>query len=299
MSDLSDQAKSNASNHFSPQCLILSPSHHLNSQLLSVTAKASQNSGLKSALYPFPIGIPPKNFYNPDILFTTIGSLKLKHGSTSSLRKILQNTKTIVFDEADLLFRMPSTRNIFKTIPKEIQKIFTGATLLQSESVLKFLKKHVPELQLHNFGNELDPIPLNIEQITLPYTSKKIDMLVQELLLQEEGKHLIFTNTLNSAKSLNSSLKSKLVQSNFQIFLFNGSSDYNSRLEILKEFKNCRTSCALVCTDLLSRGIDIPKINSVWNYENPENWIDYVHRIGRTGRMGGIGKTYSFLPPVG
>jgi len=73
-----------------------------------------------------------------------------------------------------------------------------------------------------------------------------------------------------------------------------GDKTYGKRVKALEMFKNDRAQ-VLVATDVAARGLDIPNVTHVINYDLPQTWEDYIHRIGRTGRAARFGKAFTFI----
>ena len=101
---------------------------------------------------------------------------------------------------------------------------------------------------------------------------------------------IIFCNTIRKVKWLTE----KLEEENFPITSIHGKMTQEERNEIVKEFRNGKTRI-LLTTDLLSRGIDIPQVNLVINYDIPPNKETYIHRIGRCGRFGKKGVSITMV----
>ena len=101
---------------------------------------------------------------------------------------------------------------------------------------------------------------------------------------------IIFCSTIRKVSWLSENLKEK----NFSITAIHGKMTQDERNEIVKEFRDCKTRL-LLTTDLLSRGIDIPQVNLVINYDLPINKETYIHRIGRCGRFGKKGVSITMV----
>lgn len=120
--------------------------------------------------------------------------------------------------------------------------------------------------------------------------NEKIETLMRFLLTIEEGLILIFVETKRSADYVEGVLSSK----GFPACSIHGDKSQREREDALRTFKKSITP-VMVATDVASRGLDIPNVTQVVNYDLPTNIDDYVHRIGRTGRAGNTGSALSFV----
>ncbi|MBI4948212.1 C-terminal helicase domain-containing protein, partial [Candidatus Berkelbacteria bacterium] len=112
-----------------------------------------------------------------------------------------------------------------------------------------------------------------------------------EMLIREEFKKvLIFGRTKHGVEKLCDTL----IERGFSAVSIHGKKNQSQRIRALNEFKNNQTQI-LVATDVAARGLDIPDVSHVINFEAPENYADYIHRIGRTGRANKKGKAYTFV----
>lgn len=276
----------------SPQVLILSPSQVLNSQILLESIKIGHGIGLKCFMFPFLKGIPQRHYSHPDILISTVGGL-----GAVKVKDFFSRTRAIVMDEADYLLDQKETKKLLKNIPRNIQKVFVGATLTRTKEKIQDLVKDV---QIVDFTSELRLVPINIVQILLESTqdiNQKIIILLNEVT-KNIGKHLVFVNTVKAGVDLLTKVREKQEELGLEVLLFNGEQTLDQRLTTLQDFKQCEKTTILITTDLLSRGMDFQGIKAVWNFEEAKNYTDYVHRVGRTGRMGNHGFAYSFGDPL-
>merc|ERR1719432_664011 len=118
----------------------------------------------------------------------------------------------------------------------------------------------------------------------------KLNALMKFLLTIEDGLILIFTETKRNCDYLEDGLCNK----GFPACSIHGDKSQREREDALRSFKRAHTP-VMVATDVASRGLDIPNVTQVVNYDLPTNIDDYVHRIGRTGRAGNTGAALSFM----
>lgn len=208
-------------------------------------------------------------------------------------RKMIDTSKfnTIVLDEADRMLDMGfinDMRWILSGFPKERQTLFFSATL----------SKEIEKL-IHDFLNNPEFVSVrkretskNVDQdvIKVPGGEEKIQVLCK--LLKDEGceKVIIFGKTKRGVENLSRNL----FKSGFKSESIHGDKSHSQRQRSLKAFKEGRSNI-LVATDVAARGLDIPNVTHVINYDTPQTYDDYVHRIGRTGRGEATGKAYTFV----
>lgn len=132
----------------------------------------------------------------------------------------------------------------------------------------------------------------NIDQdiIRISDRNKKVDVLHDLLISEGFDKVLVFGRTKWGIEKLTRNL----IQRGFKAAAIHGNKSQGQRQRALSEFKNNKLQ-VLLATDVASRGIDIADVSHVINYDAPESYEDYVHRIGRTGRADKKGKALTFV----
>lgn len=197
----------------------------------------------------------------------------------------------VVLDEADRMVDMGfinDVRHILSHIPEKRQSLFFSATL----------PKEVKDL-IHSFLQ--DPVTvsvkkqetsMNVDQdvVWVSKTDNKIGMLVDLLRKEHFDKVLIFARTKRGVDKLTRFL----ADVGFQVACIHGDKQQSQRQRALDAFKAHKVKI-LVATDVAARGLDIPNVSHVINYDAPEAYEDYVHRIGRTGRAGKKGHALTFV----
>jgi superfamily II DNA/RNA helicase len=132
----------------------------------------------------------------------------------------------------------------------------------------------------------------NIDQDVVRVLSrdKKIDQLHDILIGEQDSKILIFSETKRDVDRL----ARELVSRGFRVGAIHGDKRNRERVRTLEDFKTGRIGI-LIATDVAARGLDIPDVTHVINYDIPQTYDTYVHRIGRTGRAGKTGKALTFV----
>lgn len=202
----------------------------------------------------------------------------------------LENFKTVVLDEADRMLDMgfiTDIKFILSHLPEERQTLFFSATLSSEIKGLisDFLKTPV------NISVKTGDTSKNIHQDVVRMNGRsKIDVL-QELLAQEGfDKVIAFGKTKHGVEKIYESL----IESGIKAESIHGDKSHGQRQRALQNFKTDRAKI-LIATDVAARGIDISGITHVINFDTPQSYDDYIHRIGRTGRGDQKGIALTFI----
>lgn len=225
---------------------------------------------------------------NPDLVVATPGRLK----DLIRQRVIrLDAFSIIVLDEADLMVDIGFIADIkyfIGLMPSVRQSLFFSATIsAKTESILHAFVKNPITVSVKK-----QEIPENIDQdvVRISNPSEKLDKLHDLLIQKEFTKVLIFGRTKHGIEKLTRELEVR----GFKVGAIHGNKKQNQRQRVLESFKSSEIQ-VLLATDVASRGLDIPNVSHVINYELPENYEDYIHRIGRTGRANKKGFALTFV----
>lgn len=203
----------------------------------------------------------------------------------------LSGVRHLVLDEADKLLDagfVDEVPGLLEVLPAVRQTLLFSATLPQR--VLAVGARMMREPRTVRIDDAPTPVAA-IEQRAYAVNSERRRALLQHLLRAESwGQTLIFVATRRAAENL----ANKLRVAGFFTAALHGDLDQRTRVRTLKRFTQGRQP-VLVATDLAARGIDIPSLAVVVNYDLPRSARDYVHRIGRTGRAGAEGIAVSFI----
>lgn len=273
------------------RALVLTPTRELAAQVYDNVREYSKYVNIKSAVVFG--GVKPASQIailkkGVDILVATPGRLLDLHDRKAvSFKRI----DVLILDEADRMLDMGFARDLNKLIsfmPAKRQNLLFSATFS------KEIKK-LAEGILRN--------PVEVETAPKNSTAKKVSHQVYKIdkkrkteftieLIKENNwsQVLIFTRTKYGANRLTE----KLVKSKISAAAIHGNKSQGARTKALKNFKE-NSIKVLVATDIAARGLDIPLLPHVINYELPNVPEDYVHRIGRTGRAGAEGEAISFV----
>jgi ATP-dependent RNA helicase RhlE len=225
---------------------------------------------------------------HPSFIISTPGRLK----DFVNQRLIqLSDYKTIVLDEVDRMLDIGFIKDIsylISLLPASRQSLFFSATVPPSvaEVIKSFLTD--PVTVSVKVKENVQGIEQNI--IRVKNKEEKMQTLHDLLKKAEFSKVLIFGRTKWNVEKLARSLAEK----GFSVGSIHGNKSQGQRLRVLSEFKQNRLRI-LVATDVASRGLDISDISHVINFDEPESYDDYVHRIGRTGRANKTGTALTFV----
>jgi ATP-dependent RNA helicase RhlE len=274
-----------------PRALILAPTRELASQIvdeLEVLAKARK---LRVAAVYGGVGFGPQiaAAKKADILVATPGRLEdlIARGAVA-----LDQVEVLVLDEADRMLDMgfrPAVDRIVALTPDERQTFFFSATL--EGAVGKVARDYTYKARSHTHAPpEEDARDIEHRFLRVESQGAKLDQLVASLAAEEPSRSLVFVRTKRGADRLVKRLKTKGVEA----VAMHGDKSQRQRENALARFERGDV-LTLVATDVAARGIDVPDVMRVINYDAPEDQAAYVHRIGRTGRAGRTGTGISFV----
>ena len=276
-----------------PLCLIVTPTRELAQQIEKVAEAVAAHTNHRVLTVVGGVGYDPQLKAlkaGVDILVATPGRL-IDLCDRDAVR--LKNVETLVVDEADRMLDMgfwPSMRKIISMLPHDRQTLLFSATLDQNVMSQVGSILHEPEyVEIARKGTTAE----TIDQFIMPVDAMQKPELLYAVL-EEKGasRVLIFTRTKSRADATAKRLRRK----GYKAAAIHADRTQAQRTRALEDFRNDRID-VLVATDVLARGIDIPEIDHVINYDVPRNPEDYVHRIGRTGRAGETGYSLTFVAP--
>jgi len=271
--------------------LIIAPVRELAEQIRAelVAFTAGMRMGSVTAIGGAPIGPQIRDLSkNPHFIIGTPGRI-IDLLERDAMR--LHNVSAIVLDEVDRMLDMgfiEPVKRILAELPKERQSLFFSATVSPQISTL-----------IQTFMN--DPITVkvkteetsdNVEQdvVRIGYGMDKFDVLHELLKQPAFDKVLVFGETKYGVERL----AKNLAQKGHKTEAIHGNKSQSQRSRAIENFKRGQVSI-LVATDVAARGIDIKNVSHVINYDLPQTYADYTHRIGRTGRAGQLGYALTFI----
>jgi superfamily II DNA/RNA helicase len=277
-----------------PRTLILEPTRELAAQVEESFAKYGANHKLNVALLIGGVSFDDQDFKltrGVDVLIATPGRL-LDHFERGRL--LLTGVELLVIDEADRMLDMgfiPDIERICKLVPFTRQTLFFTATMPPEI-------RRITEQFLHNPERVEVARPASTLTTTTQLLVKsgredydKRDTL-RRLIRSADGlkNAIVFCNRKRDVATLFRSLK----RHGFPVQALHGDMDQPARMAALDQFRKGEATL-LVASDVAARGLDIPEVSHVYNFDVPFHADDYVHRIGRTGRAGRSGTAITLV----
>lgn len=274
------------------QVLIVLPTRELAIQVQSVIQSFTSRftTPINSMAVYGGVAINPqmKALYGTHILVATPGRL-IELVEAKAIH--LGQCKTLILDEADKLLNLgfqEEMKRILTFLPRKRQNLLFSATLTEDVSSITQLLLNEPIVV--KVEAEEERIDL-ITQAAFRVTEERKGPLLRYLIKSRDMKQvLIFTSSTFKADTVTD----KLVKNGIPAMAIHSKKSQEARRVGLHNFKIGKTQ-VLVATDLMARGIDIPELPYVINYELPRSPKDYVHRIGRTGRAAAQGEAISLI----
>lgn len=284
---------SNLVNSSRSNCLILVPTRELGIQIISEFEKI--NKFEKQILSALIIGGEPQSKQikqlskRPQLIVGTPGRINdlLDQG-----KLLLHNFNQLILDETDRMLDMGFSIQIDR-----ILKFLTGnrQTLLFSatfpDQIKKIANKYLNNPLNINLKNEIQ-LSVNLTQDLKRIDANDKYQVLNDELNERDGTILVFVKTKRSADKISN----KLRKDKHNVDTIHGDLKQNKREKVIASYRKMKFRI-LVATDVASRGLDIPHIDHVINYDLPQCPEDFVHRIGRTARAGAKGKALTFIAP--
>jgi superfamily II DNA/RNA helicase len=271
--------------------LIVTPTRELAAQIEDDFRVFAKGLKLQSALCVGGTNIKPQIkalSKEPHVVIGTPGRLKdlLQQGKLD-----LDFTDTLILDEADRMLDMGFIRDVqflVDAVPTERQTLCFSATINKEIEGLinKLLKNHVTCSVRTNGNND----HIHQDVIVALGKNEKVDQLHDILIKEGVDKTIVFGRTKWGVQKLSDALNKR----GFKSEAIHGNKSQPQRQRALNAFKADKVTI-LVATDVAARGLDIPEVSHVINYDEPETYDDYIHRIGRTGRAGLGGNAITFV----
>ena len=273
------------------KAFIITPTRELAVQINEELRSFTQNMGIYSALL-----IGGSNMHrqisdlrrNPHIVIGTPGRLK----DLIERRMLnLNNFQTFVLDEVDLMVDIGFINEVkyfLSFLPKVRQSLFFSATILPK--IKDILSNFVKDPITVSVKSQDTAENVNQDVVKVHNSARKIEQLHDLLIKEGFDKVLIFGKTKHGIEKLNKELTLR----GFKTGALHGNKRQSQRQRVLQSFKQSQIQ-VLLATDVASRGLDIDNVTHVINYDLPQTYEDYIHRIGRTGRAGKTGFALTFI----
>ena len=277
-----------------PRTLILEPTRELADQVREAFETLGSKHNLNVALLIGGVAFEPQALKidrGADVVIATPGRL-LDHFERGKL--LLTGIDMLVIDEADRMLDMgfiPDIERICKLLPFTRQTLFFSATMPAEIQRLTtaFLSNPV-RVEVSNRSSTAETITQMLVKAPHEAAAKR-DLLRKLLRTQTNVKNgIIFANRKTTVALLEKSLRTH----GFNAGALHGDMDQSARMKTLAGFRNNEITY-LIASDVAARGLDIPDVSHIFNYDVPTHAEDYVHRIGRTGRAGREGQAFTLV----
>lgn len=272
------------------QCVVMVPTHELAIQITEVFQQIGRNTKVKSYGIFGGVDQDPqiaKLEKGVDILIATPGRLfDLK--SQGHLR--LDRVDILILDEADHMLKLGFLKDIqdlIQALPRRRQTLFFSATIDKKIKKLAYsLVRDAIRIQI----SPKDPVSKNVNHnVAFIEMDHKRFFLERAITENPDSKFLVFVRTKVRAERVMKAMERVGIKS----LTFHGDKEQKERQSVLNQFKDGAVKL-LIATDVSARGIDVPDVDFVVNYDLPDQAENYVHRIGRTGRGRKKGEAISF-----
>jgi superfamily II DNA/RNA helicase len=285
-----------------PRSLVLCPTRELAAQVAENFDTYAKNHRLTKALLIGGVSFKDQDIAidkGVDVLIATPGRL-LDHRERGKL--ILNDVKIMVVDEADRMLDMgfiPDIERIFEMTPAGRQTLFFSATMApEIERITRTFLKDPVRVEVARQATTAE----TIEQGVVMFRASRKDRqptekrAVLRALIDAEGAALTNAMIFCNRKTEVDVLAKSLQKYGYDAAPIHGDLDQSQRTRTLDGFRD-KSLRFLICSDVAARGLDIPSVSHVFNFDVPSHPEDYVHRIGRTGRAGRSGKAIMICTP--
>lgn len=272
------------------RCLIMVPTRELAQQIQGVFNKVAKYTTVKTYAITGGVDQDPqidKLDKGVDILITTPGRMfdLISQGYLS-----LHRVNTLVLDEADRMLDLgfyKDIQDVLKRLPKKRQTLFFSATINPKIKKLAYsLVNNAIRIQI----SPNDPVSKNVNHFVSSIDMDDKRFFLENLIHKNEDKKImVFVRTQVRAERVAAAMERVGIDS----LIIHGGKEQKDRNQALKKFKEGEVNL-LIATDVSARGVDVPGVELVVNYDLPDVAENYVHRIGRTGRGNHKGDALSF-----
>ncbi len=280
-----------------PRALVIEPTRELADQVAASFERYAKGTKLTWALLIGGVSFSDQELKldrGVDVLIATPGRL-LDHFQRGKL--LMTGVQMLVVDEADRMLDMgfiPDLERIFQLTPKKKQTLFFSATMPPEITRLtkQFLNDPV-RIEASRPATTAETITQYL--VRIPTADQKAKRTALRMLIERDDvkNGIVFCNRKSEVDIVAKSLKTH----GMDAAPIHGDLDQQTRMRTLESFRNGSLKL-LVASDVAARGLDIPDVSHVFNFDVPHHADDYVHRIGRTGRAGKLGQTFMIVTPA-
>ncbi|MFL5758664.1 MAG: DEAD/DEAH box helicase [Thermomicrobiales bacterium] len=275
------------------QALILCPTRELAVQVAEALHKYGRHKDVETL--PIYGGQPYERQFRglqrgPQIVVGTPGRV-MDHMRRNTLN--LEAAKFFILDEADEMLDMGFVEDIewiLEQVPEERQTALFSATM--PHRIVQLAGKYMKDpVQITVVGKEMT-VPETVQTFYEVPRSRKVDALTRIIDAETPSSAMIFCRTKHGVDELGEALLAR----GYQVETLHGDLSQTQRDRVMRRFRTGQAEI-LIATDVAARGLDIPDVSHVFNFDVPESAEGYVHRIGRTGRAGKTGAAVTLVTP--
>ncbi|HKR88096.1 MAG TPA: DEAD/DEAH box helicase, partial [Phenylobacterium sp.] len=279
-----------------PRALVIAPTRELADQVAASFEKYAKGQKLSWALLIGGVSFTDQELKldrGVDVLIATPGRL-LDHFERGKL--LMTGVQIMVVDEADRMLDMgfiPDIERIFKLAPPKKQTLFFSATM--PPEITRLTKQFLNDpqrIEVAKPATTAETIHQHLARIPTSDPKAKRTALRSLIERSEVNNGIVFCNRKSEVDIVAKSLQ----KHGFDAAAIHGDLDQQTRMRTLESFRQ-GTLKLLVASDVAARGLDVPAVSHVFNYDVPHHADDYVHRIGRTGRAGRLGEAFMIVTP--
>jgi ATP-dependent RNA helicase RhlB len=276
-----------------PRALILAPTRELAIQIHKDALLLGKHLNLKYALiyggtdYKKQLTAVKSNV---DIIIGTPGRIIDFHRQNALN---LNNIQVSVLDEADRMFDLGFIKDIrflLRRMPEPEKRLNLLFSATLSHKVMELAYEHMNNPVLVKIESEEVTSKAITQSAYCPANDQKIPLLLGLLKKHQPQRAIVFVNTKRCAEQLDLFLSAN----NHKVAVLSGDVPQEKRQRLLNDFQQDKINL-MIATDVAARGLHIPEVSHVINYDLPQDVEDYVHRIGRTARFGASGIAFSFI----
>ena len=276
------------------KCIILAPTHELALQINAVFLQIAKHTNLKSEVIIGGVDQDPQidsldkgidvAIANPGRMFDLISQGHLR----------TSDVEILILDEADHMLNLgfiDDIKDLIRVLPKRKQTLFFSATINKKIKKIAYniVKQNAIRIQI----SPKNPVSKNVKHYVVNIKMDDKRFFLERLVFENpESKIICFVRTKIRAERVHQAMQRVGIEGS----TIHSDKDQAEREIALEDFRNGKTNL-LVATDITARGIDIPDVQIVVNYDLPDDPENYVHRIGRTGRGNNKGVAYAFCAP--
>lgn len=284
--------KKNTSRVDGVKCIVMVPTHELALQITGVFDEIGRYTNIKTLALIGGVDQDPQIETlekRVDVLVATPGRM---FDLISQGHLKVHRVETLILDEADHMLDLgfiKDIRDLSAKLPLKRQTLFFSATI--SERIKKLAYSLIKQTAIRIQVSPKDPVAKNIEHaVTYIEMDDKRFFLERLIKENEESKILVFVRTKVRAERVSKALQRVDIES----LVIHSDKDQTERNKVMRHFRDGKIKI-LIATDVTARGIDIPDVDMVVNYDLPDKAENYVHRVGRTGRGRNKGQAISFI----